>query len=139
MSRNNTPCGDSECPIDATLKLISRKWVVAIIKDMYFGKTHFNEFKIDKPALTNAVLSDTLKFMEKNKLVEKIVHDNNQRSNTEYILTDKSRKLNRIIYDLAVYGIDELNCDTKKLDNCSHMECREKMKGIYKKSFEVDE
>lgn len=136
MIKKKTPCGDAQCPIDATLKLISRKWVVSIIKDMYHGKTHFNEFKEDKPTLTNTVLSETLKSMEKNGLVEKIFHDNNHRSNTEYILTDRSRKLNRIIYELAIYGIEVLNCESQESGMCSNEECKKQLKDINNKSFE---
>ncbi len=132
------PCGGSGCPIDATVKLISRKWVVAIIKDMYQGKSHFNEFKENKPTLTNAVLSDTLKFMEKNGLIEKIIHDNNQRSNTEYVLTDKSRKLNKIIYELAVYGIEVLHCDNPDIEKCLDAECQELRKAEFKEMFDID-
>ncbi len=133
------PCGGSGCPIDATVKLISRKWVVAIIKDMYQGKSHFNEFKEYKPALTNAVLSDTLKFMETNGLIEKIIHDSNQRSNTEYILTDKARKLNRVIYELALYGIEVLHCDNANIEECKNAECQEIRKREYKSMLEIDE
>lgn len=120
--------GGSDCPVENTLNLISRKWVVAIIRDMYIGKKHFSEFKEYKPSLTNAVLSDTLKFMEENGLVEKKMYNNNHRSNTEYLLTDKSRKLNKVLYSMVEYGIDVLECDNKQI------ECYpERMKKEYKK------
>ena len=63
--------GGPNCPFDATLELIGRKWVIAIIRDMFLGRKHFNEFKQNKTNLTNSVLSDTLKFMEKKGLLEK--------------------------------------------------------------------
>ena len=62
--------GGPDCPMDATLELIGRKWVVAIIRDMYVGKKHFSQFKENKPNLTNSVLSDTLKFMVEMDLIE---------------------------------------------------------------------
>ena len=119
--------GGPNCPIEPTLELISRKWVIAIIRDMFVGKKHFSEFQENKPNLTNSVLSDTLKFMEMNGLVEKKVFDKT-RSNTEYYLTDKSRKLNRIIYEMILYGIDVLDCDKESCDNLG-----EKMKENYRK------
>lgn len=119
--------GGPDCPVENTLNLISRKWVVAIIRDMYIGKKHFCEFKEYKPSLTNAVLSDTLKFMEENGLVEKKMYNNSHRSNTEYLLTDKSRKLNKVLYSMVEYGIDVLGCDNKQI------ECYpERMKKEYK-------
>jgi DNA-binding HxlR family transcriptional regulator len=125
--------GGPSCPIDATLELISRKWVLAIIRDMNLGKKHFSEFKENKPNLNNAVLSDTLKFMEQKDLIEKIVHENNSRSNTEYVLTEKSKKLNRIIYEFVLYGVDVLNCDTDKIDNF-----QERIKNAYKELLEIE-
>ena len=59
------------CPIENTLKLINRKWTVVLIRDMFQGKKHFLEFKENKENLSNNVLSDTLKNMETNKLIEK--------------------------------------------------------------------
>lgn len=109
--------GGPDCPIDATLELIGRKWVIAIIRDMFLGCKHFNEFKKNKKNLSNSVLSDTLKFMEEQGLIEKKVSDNNSRHNTEYYLTEKAKKLNVIIYDMLLYGLDVLNCDYDKIDD----------------------
>ncbi|MCD7781394.1 MAG: helix-turn-helix transcriptional regulator [Methanosphaera sp.] len=123
--------GGENCPIDSTLRLIGRKWVIALIKDMYLGKKHFSQFKEYKPELTNTVLSDTLKFMEQEGLVEKITYDKN---NTEYHLTDKSRKLNIIIYDLVEYGLDVLGCNNISIDSFP-----ERMKNDSKKLLFDDE
>lgn len=64
------------------------------------------EFKENKPNLSNNVLSDTLKSMEKNELIVKKV--SNQSS--EYYLTDRGLKLNKVLYELAAFGLDELEC-----------------------------
>ncbi len=125
--------GGPDCPIDSTLNLIGRKWVIAIIRDMFVGKKHFNEFKENKNNLSNAVLSDTLKFMEENGLIKKIIHDNKSRSNTEYFLTQKGKKLNVIIYNLVLYGIDVLDCDYDKIDDFQN-----RMKEGYKELLEID-
>ena len=117
--------GGPECPMDMTIELIGRKWVIALIRDMYVGKKHFTEFKKNKPNLNNSVLSDTLKFMCENGLVEKISVNENKRSNTEYHLTDKAKKLNYIIYDMVLYGLDVLDCCSDKPD------IKEKMKKGY--------
>lgn len=61
------------CPIENTVKLLNRKWTIVLIRDMFLGKKHFFEFKENKPNLSNNVLSDTLKSMEKNGLIVKKV------------------------------------------------------------------
>lgn len=92
------------CPIELTLELISKKWTVQIIRDIFFGKTHFNEFKDGKPELTNKVLSRRLKQMEDDCLITKEVNLNNPKD-TEYSLTRKGHLLNNILFELAMYPL----------------------------------
>ena len=77
---------DDNCPIDDTLKLISKKWVIFIIRDIFLGKKQFSEF-LEEKTLSNRVLTNTLKFMEDNDLITKHVVENNIK--TEYSLTQK--------------------------------------------------
>lgn len=62
------------CPINSVNDLLSRKWVFGIMKDLFAGKKHFNEFKEDKPNLSNVVLSDTLKYLENQQMISKKNH-----------------------------------------------------------------
>ena len=98
------------CPIELTLDLISKKWTIQIIRDIFFGKTHFNEFKEGKPELTNKVLSRCLKQMEDNQLIVKSVNPANSKD-TKYSLTKKGFLLNNILFELAMYPLktDENN------------------------------
>ena len=97
---------DDNCPIDDTLKVISKKWVIFIIRDLFLGKKHFTEF-LEEKTLSNRVLTDTLKFMEDNELITKNVFENDIK--TEYRLTEKGFKLNKILYDMLHYGLSEVN------------------------------
>ncbi len=91
---------DDNCPIDDTLKLISKKWVIFIIRDMFLGKTQFSEF-LEEKTLSTRVLTDTLKFMETQKLIKK--------QDKEYTLTQKGYNLNQILYQMLEYGLNEVN------------------------------
>lgn len=102
------------CPIENTLKLINRKWTVVLIRDMFQGKKHFLEFKENKENLSNNVLYDTLKNMETNKLIEKKIIKEGNKNSTEYHLTAKGLKLNKILYEMAVFGLEELECSQDK-------------------------
>ena len=93
------------CPVELSLQIINRKWVLQIIRDMFFGKKRFSEFKEDKPDLTNKALSRCLKYMENEGLIEKITDKDDKRINY-YIQTIKGRSLNQIIYDLVVFTLD---------------------------------
>ena len=72
---------------------------------MFFGVSRFNEFKEDKPNLSNKVLSNCLKDMETNGLIKRIVDDEDP-SNIEYKLSDKGMALNKVIYELAMYSLN---------------------------------
>lgn len=93
------------CPIELVVSLIRKKWVIQIIRDLFFGKTRFNEFKQGKPDLSNKVLSNCLKDMEKNGLIHRIV-DKCDKKNVKYYLTEKGKSLNKILYEIAIVGVD---------------------------------
>ena len=93
------------CPIEQAVNLIQKKWLVLIIRDMFFGKTHFNQFKENKPKLSNKVLSECLKYMEENELVIKIGNPDNKLE-TEYKLTEKGKRLNKVLFELAEFTVD---------------------------------
>ncbi len=88
----------TQCPVELSADLISRKWVLQIICDMFFGKTRFSEFQQEKPELSNKALSRSLKFMEEENLIEKV--------DDEYFLTEKGKSLNKVIYDLIEFTLD---------------------------------
>ncbi|WP_462315324.1 winged helix-turn-helix transcriptional regulator [Methanobrevibacter sp.] len=104
------------CPIELVVKLINKKWVIQIMRDLFYGKSRFNEFKEDKPNLSNRVLSRCLKDMENNGLIQKIV-DKCDKKNVRYILTEKGRSLNKVIYEIAMVSVDSENYSDKLKDD----------------------
>ena len=120
------------CPVDRTLNLISKKWSIQIIRDMFFGKKHFKEFKEDKPKLSNKVLSGCLKDLEENALIEKKVL-NTTPVTTEYYLTEYGRSMNRIIYELAMFTLDD------ELDDNYPEDLRNELKNNFKETLEIDD
>ena len=120
------------CPVDRTLNLINKKWSIQIIRDMFFGKKHFKEFKEDKPKLSNKVLSNCLKELEENGLIEKRVL-NTTPVTTEYYLTEYGRSMNRIVYELAIFTLDNEN------DRNYSSETREALKENFKQTLEIDD
>ena len=96
----------SICPVDQSLKLISKKWHIQIIRDLFFSKKRFKEFKEDKPELSNKVLTDCLKDLESNGLIMKNTLEDNSKI-TEYYLTDEGKRMNKIIYELAMFTLEK--------------------------------
>ena len=118
------------CPVDVTLNLINKKWSIQIIRDMFFGKKHFKEFKEDKPQLSNKVLSNCLKELEENGLIEKVVL-NTTPVTTEYYLTEYGKSMNRIVYELAMFTLYD------EKDNTYSDEARSELKNTFKEVLEI--
>ncbi|WP_409199419.1 winged helix-turn-helix transcriptional regulator [Methanobrevibacter sp. DSM 116169] len=109
---NNKNDFASKCPVDRAMDLLNKKWHIQIIKDLFFGKKHFKEFKEDKPNLSNKVLSNCLKDLENKELINKTILENG--NYTEYSLTEKGLALNKVIYELAMFTLEK--CDDFKDD-----------------------
>ncbi|MBR5503311.1 MAG: helix-turn-helix transcriptional regulator [Methanobrevibacter sp.] len=90
-------------PLLHTIKILNKKWLLLIMRDFINGKKHFNEFKEDKPELTNHVLSNCLKTMEDEGLIFKINNEETKHS-TEYVLTEKGFALYDVIYEIAIFA-----------------------------------
>ena len=104
------------CPIELVVNLIRKKWVIHIIRDLFYGKTRFHEFKEGKPNLSNKVLSNCLKDMEKNGLIHRIV-DKFDKKDVKYKLTEKGKSLNKVLYEIAMVTVESENYSDKLKDN----------------------
>lgn len=91
------------CQFEKNINIIKNKWTIYIIRDLILGKKHFSEFKEDKPDLSNKMLTQRLKELEENKIIEKYVEDNE----TTYFLTERGKRLQNIIYELAIFNVEE--------------------------------
>jgi len=100
-------CLPDSCPFNMLNKLFSRKWILYILKDLFEGKRYFNEFKKTNPLMSNASLSNNLRYLEEEGLIIKNVLDDKKHT-TEYILSDKGKKMNKILYEMILFGLDEL-------------------------------
>lgn len=92
------------CPIQNAVQLFNKKWSILIIRDMFFGKKQFSEFKEGKD-ISNKVLSSCLKDLEEKKIIEKRVIDTTPVT-TEYHLTEAGKHLNKVLYELASFILD---------------------------------
>lgn len=99
---------DELCPVRESLDFFSRKWVLCILMDMFNGCKHFTDFQQSNPDISNYILSQTLKYMENVELIEKVEINLKTRNKTEYLLTDKGLKVNRILFELTRFSLEEL-------------------------------
>ncbi|WP_340819136.1 helix-turn-helix domain-containing protein [Methanolobus sp. WCC4] len=103
-------------PIDKAIKIISKKWTLNIIRDMFCGSTHFNEFLKNNPKLSSKVLSGKLRQMEQDELIEKVIVSKTPLT-IEYHLTSKGRNLNKLLYEISGFAYKE--CVDESTPECT--------------------
>ncbi len=63
-----------ECPVATTVRLIGNKWKLLIVRNlMYDGKQRFKDFIKSIPAISKKVLTDNLRSLENDGLIEREV------------------------------------------------------------------
>jgi len=119
-------------PLEDITKYISNKWTLHVIRDLFLGKSHFNEFKANRPSLDNKALSRCLKTMQENGLIYK-TNESDDPKNTEYFLTKKGESFNKVFYELLLFAIENDE------DNEHYTEFEKKeLKEMYKEILRID-
>ena len=94
------------CSIAGVMAAIGDRWGLLILRDLVFGLSRYEDFR-QSSGVTNATLSDRLKHMEANGLVERRRYQTNP-ERFEYLLTQKGRTIAAVLPVLAQIG-DHLN------------------------------
>jgi DNA-binding HxlR family transcriptional regulator len=99
---------DQFCPIARTLDLIGERWTLLILRDLaVFDKTRFSEFQETLPGIPARVLSDRLKKLIGQGLVERRVYSEHP-LRAGYHLTERGESLRPILQAIAQWGMDQL-------------------------------
>jgi DNA-binding HxlR family transcriptional regulator len=59
------------CPIEATFKIIGKKWTVLVIREMLRGTTQFNRLLENIEGITPKVLTERLRELQKFGIVRR--------------------------------------------------------------------
>lgn len=99
----NTKVSDN-CPMRRTLELLSGKWRTHIIYELCKKPAcRFGELKKAVPRITNTMLANTLKDLEKLCIVRR-EQFNEIPPHVEYSLTEKGKALLPVFTELAKWG-----------------------------------
>lgn len=98
--------------IDDTFDYLRKKWNIKIIKGLFCDYKHFKDFLEQNPTLSSKVLSERLKELEQKGIIKKKVLSSTP-VQTEYYLTEKGLRLNKIIFELFDFALDEVIQDEK--------------------------
>lgn len=93
-----------DCPTRRTLELLSGKWRTHVIYELCkHPSCRFGELKKAVPRITNAMLTSTLRDLERLGIVRR-EQFNEIPPYVEYSLTEKGRALLPVFFELAKWG-----------------------------------
>lgn len=91
------------CPVEITMGLIGDKWKILIIRDLLTGKKRFGELRKSITGISQKVLTNNLRDMEKSGLVHREVFAEVP-PRVEYSLTDTGWSLQPILDSMVKWG-----------------------------------
>ncbi len=93
------------CSIARTLDIVGDRWTMLIVRDLFMGRTRFNQFLETSPGLPSKLLSGRLKRLEEHGLIERVVYSQHP-LRAEYHLTEEGRSLAPVLDAIARWGLD---------------------------------
>ena len=91
------------CPVETTLTLIGDKWKVLILRDLMEGTKRFGELKKSIGSVTQKVLTQQLRAMEKSGLLTRKIYAEVP-PRVEYSLTETGYSLKPILDAMENWG-----------------------------------
>jgi DNA-binding HxlR family transcriptional regulator len=89
------------CPrFQYAIELIGRRWLGAIVRVLYAGPARFNEILAAVPGLSDRLLTERLRELEREGLVDRTVSPDRP-IRVSYRLTERGRSLDTIIEQIG--------------------------------------
>ena len=101
---------EAGCPVEITLSLLGNKWKVLILRELFAGTKRYGELTRGVPGISQKMLTQQLRMMEKDKLVKRQVYAEVP-PKVEYSLTDTGRSLRPILDTMHAWGLHYLGKD----------------------------
>ena len=95
MPNKKLPSNLPACPVEVTLLLLSNKWTILILRDLFTGTKRFGELKKSLNGVNQKVLTANLRSLEEKGIIERKVFPEVP-PRVEYRLTDLGKTLDPI-------------------------------------------
>jgi len=105
---------DQACPIARTLDIVGDRWTLLIVRDLFIGKTRFNQFLDSSPGMPPKVLSVRLKKLLEHGFIERQVYSEHP-LRAEYHLTETGLSFRPVLHALGEWGFEHLFDGEEKL------------------------
>jgi len=116
---------DQSCTVYQTVRYLTKKWTLLIVLELYKGENctrRFSELKESIPGITSKLLSERLKELEKENIVERRVDSRSFPVRAEYSLTGSGVEIIGIISDIKKWAlkwkIDNIACGNQDCSKC---------------------
>jgi DNA-binding HxlR family transcriptional regulator len=94
---------NENCPVSIILKILGGKWKTLIIYSLLDGTKRFNELKREMPHVTQRMLTNQLRELETDKIINRVVYAQVP-PKVEYSLTEIGYALKPILGQLEAWG-----------------------------------
>lgn len=94
----------SVCPIACTLDVVGDRWTLLVIRDLFAGKTQYNEFTDSPEGIATNILADRLDKLCRAGLIESRQSESHA-GRLLYSLTTKGRSLFPLLEAVRDWGL----------------------------------
>ncbi len=91
------------CPIARSLDVLGDPWVVLILREAFTGTRRFDAFR-EHLAIADNILSKRLQLMVEAGLLTRVTYRGEQRTHSEYVLTEAGTETLPLLHSLALWG-----------------------------------
>lgn len=99
ISKDNMP----ECPVATTVQLLGSKWKLLILRNLLVRPYRFNELQKSLEGISHKVLTDSLKSMIEDGIIDRIDFQENP-PHVEYALSPLGESMRGIIQSMEDWG-----------------------------------
>lgn len=103
-------CAEIQCPVQYVLDLISGKWSILILRELFTGDRRTHELLEALPGLSTKVLMQRVRALEKHGLIQRHIYAEVP-PHVEYSLTAKGREIQPVLVALREVGLRWLQQD----------------------------
>ena len=93
----------TSCPVEYTASIISNKWKVLILRDLFEGTKRYNELTRSVVGISAKVLTQNLRYLESDGIISRKVYPEVP-PRVEYSITDMGLELKEILDVMKAFG-----------------------------------
>ena len=94
---------EEKCSLNELLDLVSKRWFSDVLFCIEEGNNRFKLIKDDLKYISDTILSDRLKLLEKYSLINRLDFDENP-PKVEYSLTEKGEELSELLGKMCSFS-----------------------------------